>query len=63
MASSDDDSELSEAPTTVINPFTIAARSSASTKVARQTRNVQIGKQYIRDPMVFPKKKKRTSIA
>ncbi len=43
MAHSDNDSELSEAPATTTTPFTIAARSVASTtgpKPASRTRNV-----------------------
>ena len=40
MAHSDNESELSEAPTTATNPFTIAAGSVASTKIAKHTRNI-----------------------
>ena len=39
MIYSDDDSELSEAPTTAINPFIIAAKSVASTKIVKHIRN------------------------
>ena len=40
MAHSDNESELSEAPTTAINPFIIAARSVASTKIVKHIRNI-----------------------
>ena len=43
MAPSDDESGLSEAPTTATNPFTIAAKSTASSKPpAKGTRNLEI---------------------
>ena len=41
MALSDNDSELSDAPTTLTTPFTIAAGSVASSKPAQHTRGVK----------------------
>lgn len=41
MASSDHDSGVSEAPATTTTPFTIAARSTTSSKPAKHTRNIK----------------------
>ncbi len=57
MTASDNDSGVSEAPATTTTPFTIAARSTTSSKPARHTRNIQTRRPVA--PAKVPKRRRQ----
>ena len=57
MGATNDESDLSDAPSTSINPFSIAAASVASTKVAKHTRNIHTRRPVISSAQASQKRR------